>query len=72
MGSTSSGSRATSGLPSLSLAPVALGVAAAVAPLIALSLASAVEAVLAPIVFLAVLAALRALPTALVELARGR
>ena len=54
------------------LGPVALGVAAAVAPLVTLNLPSVVEAVLAPIIFLAVLAALRALPTELVELARGR
>jgi O-antigen/teichoic acid export membrane protein len=54
------------------LGPVTLGVAAAVAPLVALNLPSAVEAILAPIVFLAVLAALRALPTELIELARGR
>jgi O-antigen/teichoic acid export membrane protein len=54
------------------LGPVALGLAAAVVPLVVLNLPSAVEAVLAPVIFLAVLGALRALPTELVELARGR
>ena len=54
------------------LGPVALGVVAAVAPLVALNLPSALEAILAPIIFLAVLAALRALPTELIELARRR
>jgi O-antigen/teichoic acid export membrane protein len=57
--------------PPLSIVgPVALGVAATVAPLVALSLPSGIEAFLAPLVFLGVLAALRAIPPELTALVR--